>query len=195
MIPAHYKIYQNIAFNLLNMRKSKNLDQKKFAELCGLSRPTYLRAERGHQILTLRTLVKISLNLRIHIIDLFKEPFDEVVRADSRQKTQVATKDGNGIAEEKYLSRINPLTQIKRIHFKPKQRRKMKLVARGTLEIIVVRGKVIVSCTPEFKTLKSGEQFSLSYNPQLSHYKRDSECISLRSEHGAEILLIQTLVH
>ncbi|MBC7369966.1 MAG: helix-turn-helix transcriptional regulator [Bdellovibrionaceae bacterium] len=193
--PLLYKTYRDIAFNLLNLRKRQNVNQIEFARRCGISRFTYLRAEGGRQRLTLRNLVRISERLKIHITDLFKEPFDDVLAAEPRELVQIRNRDGHGLLEERYKSSVNPNTKIKKIFLNPRQARRMKLESRVNLEIIMLRGKMTVSCAPDIKTIRTGEQYAISYNPQLSLFTKTPEYIKFGSYTGAEFLLIQTLVH
>ncbi len=53
-----------------NLRKQKNLSHKELAELCGLSSPTILNAERGKSMST-TTLHKIAKGLGVTMGDLF----------------------------------------------------------------------------------------------------------------------------
>lgn len=186
--------YRKLAMNLLIFRKSTRLDQIAFATKCGLSRFQYLRAEGGHGNMTLQTLLKICQTFDIEIGDLFKDPFNQALKIEQREKIKIQGKSSQ-IIEEKYLSQINKNTSIKKLIFGMKQIRFMRLQSRVKFEILILKGELIVVFSSETTTLKEGQHLALDFNPQLSFDKKPKEHFKLASIFGAEILLIQTAIH
>lgn len=58
--------------NIQLFRKEKNISQEKLAELAGLHRTYIGMIERGEKNITLKNIYKISIALKINIIELFK---------------------------------------------------------------------------------------------------------------------------
>ena len=70
-----YSYNINVALGnvLRKYREGRNFTQEEFAELCGISRAYYGRAERGEHSLTIETCQRIADALNIRIVDLFTE--------------------------------------------------------------------------------------------------------------------------
>ena len=70
-----YSYNINVALGnvLRKYREGRKLTQEEFAELCGISRAYYGRAERGEHSLTIETCQRIADALNIRIVDLFTE--------------------------------------------------------------------------------------------------------------------------
>ena len=70
-----YSYNINVALGnvLRKFREGRNLTQEEFAELCGLSRAYYGRAERGEHSLTIESCQKIAAALNVRMVDFFSE--------------------------------------------------------------------------------------------------------------------------
>lgn len=62
----------NIAEQIRNIRKAKNLSQQEVAEKIGIDRAQYSRVETGKSEPTITSLEKIAKALEVDIIDFFK---------------------------------------------------------------------------------------------------------------------------
>jgi len=79
-------VYRNIAMNLLHVRRMSRLDQAEFARKCGLSRFQYLRVEGARENMTLKALLKVCETFNLDLADLLKDPFNETLRMERREK-------------------------------------------------------------------------------------------------------------
>lgn len=68
-----YNVNVALGDTLRRYRESRGLTQDEFAELCGISRAYYGRAERGEHSLTVERCRQISLALHIRLADLFAD--------------------------------------------------------------------------------------------------------------------------
>lgn len=153
-----YDQYKKISMNLLILRKSKGLDQAKIAEKCGLTRFQYLRAEGGRPSMTLQTLLKICSAFEVEVGDLFKDPFDNALRVEQREKVKLQS--SGAIQEEKYISYLNKNTSIRKIKFGEKQIRSIKLDTKVKFEFLVLAGELHLIFDHETKLLKSGQHLA-----------------------------------
>ena len=65
-------ILQNFGLRVQKLRKSKNLSQEQFADICGLHRTYIGMIERGEKNITLKNIHKLATALNINISDFFK---------------------------------------------------------------------------------------------------------------------------
>jgi quercetin dioxygenase-like cupin family protein len=112
----------------------------------------------------------------------------------NERKIKVSSPSSN-IKEEKFLSSLNKNMIIKKWSFGPQQVRSIRLEKTTKIEILVLKGEVYFASNAESKILKEGQQISLDFNPQWSFEEKATEYIKLGSSFGAEVLLIQTVVH
>lgn len=188
------QLYRNLCLNLLTIRKVKNLDQVDFAKKCGLSRYQYSRIEGANVNPPLESIFKICDAFDVQIGDLFKDPFSDSLRIEKREPIFIRQNKEAGVQEEKYISSINKNLIVRKFTLQAKQVRRLRLQAKIQFEIFVVSGEVLVNAGKPFKTLQQGEHLSVNFDPQLSFEKDDRENIKIASLHGAEILLIQTVL-
>lgn len=192
----HYSpLFRNLGLNLLILRKTKNLNQTDIAKQCKLSRYQYLRIEGGHGSPTLESVLKICDSFTLQIGDLFKNPFDDSLRTEKREAVRVQSSSLKKVHEEKLTSSLNKNLIFRRIFFDSKQLRRIRLTDKTSLEVYVVQGEVSVNTGADIKRLKQGENLAIHFNPQLSLEKMNREDLKIISLHGAEILLIQTVLH
>ena len=66
-------ILLNFGLRVQKLRKSKNLSQEQFANICELHRTYIGMIERGEKNITLKNIYKLANALNISIADLFKD--------------------------------------------------------------------------------------------------------------------------
>jgi len=186
--------YRKVALNLLTFRKTTRLDQVAFAKKCGVSRRQYQNAEGAHHNMTLETLLKICIAFDVEIGDLFKDPFSRALKIEQREKVNVHG-SASKFREEKFISSLNKNTTFKKWIFGAEQVRSIRLQKQTKFEILVLKGEVTFVFSSETNILKEGQQISLDFNPQWSFDEKATEQFKLGSRFGAEVLLIQTVVH
>jgi len=186
--------YRKIGLNLLTLRKTTRLNQRAFAKKCGISRSHIQRAEGAYQNMTLETLLKICFAFDVEIGDLFKDPFSRALKIERREKVNVHG-SASKFREEKFISSLNKNTTFKKWIFGAEQVRSIRLQKQTKFEILVLKGEVTFVFSSETNILKEGQQISLDFNPQWSFDEKATEQFKLGSQFGAEVLLIQTVVH
>lgn len=192
----HYSyLFRNLGLNLLILRKTKNLNQTDIAKQCKLSRYQYLRIEGGHGSPTLESILKICDTFELQIGDLFKNPFNESLKIEKREPVRINTSSARTVREEKMISSLNKNLVFRKIFFESKQLRRIRLTGKANLEVYVVHGEVTVNTGSEVRRLKQGENLAVHFNPQLTLEKVSREDLKIASLHGAEVLLIQTVLH
>ena len=66
-------ILLNFGLRVQKLRKSKNLSQEQFADICELHRTYIGMIERGEKNITLKNIYKLTNALNISIADFFKD--------------------------------------------------------------------------------------------------------------------------
>lgn len=97
----------NVAEQIRNIRKAKNLSQQEVAEKIGIDRAQYSRVETGKSEPTITSLEKIAKALEVDIIDFFKSTNSYDVNSyDSSLIEKVKLIDGLNEEQKKSIFNI-----------------------------------------------------------------------------------------
>jgi transcriptional regulator with XRE-family HTH domain len=151
------KAGQNIAKNLVSIRKRKGLSQKVLAELSGTTRASIALLESGSANPTLDILLKISQGLMISIDELISAPRAECKHIKAAD-VPIDRRSKNGVTLRKLLPEKIPSTEMDELHLEPGATMTGSPHVEGTREYFTcISGQVLIGVLGEIHHLEKGD--------------------------------------
>lgn len=154
------KASQNIATNLVGVRRTKGISQSQLAELSGLTRASIALIESGSSNPSLESLIKLSQCLRISIDELIASPRAEckLMRA---KDIPIERRSRPGVELRKLLPDPIPATEIDELILQPDAILTGTPHVQGTREYFTcIKGEVNIGVLGDVHQLKKGDVLS-----------------------------------
>jgi transcriptional regulator with XRE-family HTH domain len=149
------EIYQNIAWNIINLRQGQWLTQIQLAEKTGLSKYQVKRVERGHGGTTLENINVLAQFFEIPIESLFQK--EKKVDVAIKLREEYLEKSSQKTLAKKYTKALPGTAQIRKFKIPFQSLRYIRIEKGISYEICVLEGKMTMKTTEDMCLMDSSQ--------------------------------------
>ncbi|MBS1970778.1 MAG: helix-turn-helix transcriptional regulator [Bdellovibrionales bacterium] len=149
------EIYQNIAWNIINLRQSQWLTQEQLAEKTSLSKYQIKRIEKGQGDTTLENINQLAQFFEVPIESLFQK--EKKVDVAIKIREEILEKSPNRVLVKSYKKSFMGTGQIRCLDLPYNSTRSIRIEKGTNYEICVLAGSTTILTTNDMSLMESSQ--------------------------------------